>query len=74
MGGGYVFGYASFPSHKASYYLRIYVLSRPIYDTYVYAILRIYPVLRTATYDVPCMVKKMFINGGGIRDDVLLVI
>ena len=41
-----------------TFYLRTYVLGWPIYDTYVYEFLRMYPALRTVTYDVPCMVVK----------------
>ena len=38
--------------------LRTYVLGCPIYDTYVYAFLRMYPVLRTTCTYVPCLVLQ----------------
>ena len=43
-----------------------YVLGWPIYETYVYKILRIYAVLRTATYDEPCMVFHRYERCPGV--------
>ena len=51
-----------FSSHIASSYLRTYVLGWPIYDTYVSEFLRMYPVLRTVTYDVPCFLNSTILG------------
>ena len=44
--------YKALPSHYG--FIRTFVLNWPSYDKYVYAFLRMYPVLCTIIYDVPC--------------------